>query len=171
MLQGLGVCIPAVHRYGASLQDALLFQVDLLQEVQHTSRVGGHAVVGPSPEVVLPNGALRVPLLRTGRNLKLQCELYCNSFRAQTSSLCFEVCNAVKSALKPIGYPQEHGAILKDKALSLRTRVFLSGHIKGKDYVNAPNLPYPPNMVAYDLLWSCVELLVCSTVIGDVMNL
>lgn len=54
--------LPAVHGDGPGIQDALLLQVDLLQEVQHAAGVGGDAVVGPGPEVVLPDGALRVAL-------------------------------------------------------------------------------------------------------------
>lgn len=51
-----------MHGDGPGIQDALLLQVDLLQEVQHAAGVGGDAVVGPGPEVVLPDGALRVAL-------------------------------------------------------------------------------------------------------------
>lgn len=54
--------LPAVHGDRPGVQDALLLQVDLLQEVQHAAGVGGDAVVGPGPEVVLPDGALRVAL-------------------------------------------------------------------------------------------------------------
>lgn len=54
--------VPAVHRDGARIQNALLLQVDLLQEVQHAAGVSGDAVVRPGPEVVLPDGAFRVAL-------------------------------------------------------------------------------------------------------------
>lgn len=54
--------LPAVHGDGPGIQDALLLQVDLLQEVQDTTGVCGHAVVGPGSEVVLPDRALCVAL-------------------------------------------------------------------------------------------------------------
>lgn len=56
------MCVPAVYRNRSSIQDALLLQVDLLQEVKDAAGVRWNAVVGPGPEVVLPNGALRVAL-------------------------------------------------------------------------------------------------------------
>lgn len=46
----------------ACIHDALLLVVDLLQEVQHTSRVTRHAMVWPGPKVVLPDGSLCVSL-------------------------------------------------------------------------------------------------------------
>lgn len=51
-----------MDRDGPGVQNALLLQVDLLQEVQHAAGVRGDAVVRPSPEVVLPDGAFRVAL-------------------------------------------------------------------------------------------------------------
>lgn len=54
--------VPAVHRDGSRVQNALLLQIDLLEEVQHAAGVSGDAVVRPGPEVVLPDGAFRVAL-------------------------------------------------------------------------------------------------------------
>lgn len=51
-----------MYRYRPSVQNALLFQVDLLQEVEHAAGVGGDSVVGPGLEVVLPNCAFSVAL-------------------------------------------------------------------------------------------------------------
>lgn len=56
------MCVPAVYRNRSSIQDALLLQVDLLQEVKDAARVRRNSVVRPGPEVVLPNGTLRVAL-------------------------------------------------------------------------------------------------------------
>lgn len=53
---------PAVNHHWARIHDALLLVVHLLQEVQHTPGITGHAVVRPGPKVVLPDGSLCIAL-------------------------------------------------------------------------------------------------------------
>lgn len=70
----LPTLLPAVHSDRPGIQDALLLQVHLLQEVQDTTRVCGHAMVRPGPEVVLPDRALCVALKPHRTNFQSQLE-------------------------------------------------------------------------------------------------
>lgn len=70
-------CIPAVYCYWPGIQNALLLQVDLLQEVQNTPWISGDPVIWPGFEVVLPHCAFRVALIKRHRAFQAKKKNFC----------------------------------------------------------------------------------------------